>query len=70
MGKPILFEVMDDFSIILNSESIENSAQKLIARAALESNALAIDALARLLAIENARRKAAEAKLNSFLKEE
>lgn len=70
MKKSPLFQLMDDFTNLLDSEAVENAANALISRAAIETPALSIEALARLLAIEVARRKGAEARLKRIASEE
>lgn len=67
MGKPVLFELMDDFSTIMNTVPIENAADQICNRAAAAPSLdAAIMALANHLVVENARRKHAEAKLASI----
>ncbi len=63
-AKSPLVALMDDFYLILTTRPIEDSPLLLSRRAGLApSNALAIEALARLLVVEHARRRHMEAQL-------
>lgn len=62
--KSPLFELMDDFAAIVNTEPVEKAPELMLNHAGrAQSTALAINALVRLLIIESARRRHAEARL-------
>ena len=58
----LITQVMDEFSVILNSSPIEDAPERLVRQAGLAGNVVAIEALVRLLVIESARRRHTEAK--------
>ena len=65
--KPIpLVQCMDDFSRIVNTASVEDAAVLLVRQAGLAGNVTAIEAFARVLVIECARRRHAEARLHEL----
>lgn len=60
----LLTQLMDDFYAIANQTPAEDAPQAIMRRAgAAPSNVAAMEALARLLTIESARRRHAEARL-------
>lgn len=58
-----LTKMMDDFTDIVNREPVEDASDRIIRYAGNAEAVVAIEALARLLVIESARRRHAEARL-------
>ncbi|MBQ7607485.1 MAG: hypothetical protein IJU76_05895 [Desulfovibrionaceae bacterium] len=63
--KPInLTECMDDFTRIVNTEPVQDAAERLVRQAGIAGPVVAIEAFARLLVIETTRRRYAESRLS------
>lgn len=56
-------KVMDEFYEIVNSAPLEDVVMQLMRRAGIHGKTASLEALARLLAVENTRRRHAEALL-------
>ena len=60
-----LTKMMDDCTDIVNREPVEDASDRIIRYAGNAEAVVAIEALARLLVIESARRRHAEARLSA-----
>lgn len=58
-------QAMDDFFDIVNTAPPEDAVTRLVRRSGHYGNLASLEALARLLVVETARRKCAEAKVNA-----
>lgn len=66
MKKMELTELMDELSDIVNTTPAVDCPEHLLRKASIAGNVPGMEALARLLVLENARRRHAEAKYESI----